>query len=318
MLLDKFTLTIIATAGLASIIPLPHSVIGVVSLCSYIGISALFFFHGARLSRQAIYEGAMHWKLHILILLCTFVFFPMLGFFIRPLIQHILTPELIMGVVFVCLLPSTVQSSIALTSIAGGNVAAAICAASLSSLLGVFITPLLLTTCVHINQSFNQSVSAIITIVLQLCLPFIAGHLLQPKLSHWLDRRRSFLRLLDQGIILLVIYKAFSEAVYDKAWQNIAWKEIVILFFLVLALFSCAFACILWLARSLKLSRADEITMTFCGSKKSLATGVTIANAVFPSSLLGIIVLPLMFYHQLQLIFCTFFAQRYALKAKES
>lgn len=316
MLLDKFTLAIIATASLASLTPLPHSAIAVVSTFSSIGISALFFFHGARLSRQAIYEGAMHWKLHFLILLCTFVFFPILGFFLRPLIQHILTPELILGLVFVCLLPSTVQSSIALTSIAGGNVAAAICSASLSSLLGVFITPLLLTTCVHINQSLNQSVSAIITIVLQLFLPFVVGHLLQSKLSLWLDRRRPLLLLLDQGIILLVIYKAFSEAVYDQAWKNIAWNEIVILFFLVLALFVCAFTCILWLARSLKLSRADEITMTFCGSKKSLATGVTIANAVFPSSLIGIIVLPLMFYHQLQLIFCTFFAQRYALKPK--
>ena len=259
----------------------------------------------------------MHWRLHLLIVLCTFVFFPIFGLIIRPLIQNIFTPELILGIIFICLLPSTVQSSIALTSIAGGNVAAAICAASLSSLLGIFITPLLLAALTHVKRDFDQSIEAIISIVIQLCIPFIVGHLMQPRLSHWVNRNRSLLRFLDQGIILIIIYKAFSEAMHGNLWKNTPLTTLICIFFVALGIFAIAFAFIHWLARLMKLTRADAITLVFCGSKKSLATGVTIANVMFPSNLLSVIVLPLMFYHQIQLLLCTFFAKKYALDNKE-
>ena len=318
MFIDKFTLAIIATAVSACLFPLPHQALAFVGYFSSVGISCLFFFYGARLSRQAIVEGAMQWKLHALIVLCTFVFFPILGLIIRPFIQNIFTPELILGIIFICLLPSTIQSSIALTSIAGGNVAAAICAASLSSLLGIFITPLLLASFTHVKRDFYQSIDSIISIIIQLCIHFIVGHLMQQKLSHWITRNRSLLRFLDQGIILIIIYKAFSEAIHGNLWKNIPLTTLVSIFLVVLGIFAIAFTSILWLARFLKLTRADAITLVFCGSKKSLATGVTIANVMFPSNLLSVIVLPLMFYHQIQLLVCTFFAQKYALDEKKS
>jgi hypothetical protein len=188
-----------------------------------VAVGLLFFLHGAKLSREAIVAGATHWRLHLVVLLSTFALFPLLGLALKPLLSPLVTPALYAGVLFLCTLPSTVQSSIAFTSIAKGNVPAAVCSASASSLLGIFITPALVSVVVT-NQAASGGASpwhTVGNIVLQLLVPFVAGQLLRPLIGKWIERNRGVLKFVDQGSILLVVYGAFSEAVNEGLWHQI-------------------------------------------------------------------------------------------------
>ncbi len=310
--IDPFTLALLATVTLASLLPVGGRAAVVMDGVTDIAIAALFFLHGARLSREAIRAGALHWRLHLVILACTFVLFPLLGLVFRPLSHALLTPELYIGLLFLCALPSTVQSSIAFTSMAGGNVPAAVCAASLSSLLGVFLTPLLMGLMVGTQGAMAHPVEAIGKILLQLLVPFVAGHLLRPLIGGWVERHRGILRYTDQGTILLVVYTAFSASVNEGLWQKTPLPALFGVLAAAAALLALAIGLITFLTRRLGFARADEIAIVFCGSKKSLATGVPMAKVMFAGGSLGAIVLPIMLYHQLQLIVCAFVAARYA------
>lgn len=177
---DNFTLALLCTVGLASLLPMKGAAAIVLDDVTTVAIAALFFLHGARLPRESIIGGMLHWRLHLTILACTFLLFPLLGLMFKPLSGWLLTPELYLGVLFLCTLPSTVQSSIAFTSMARGNVPAAVCSASLSSILGVFLTPLLLTALAGTSGGVHDPLHAIGGIMLQLLVPFVAGHLLRP------------------------------------------------------------------------------------------------------------------------------------------
>jgi len=313
---DNFTLALLATVALATLLPMRGAFALVLDDGTNVAIAALFFLHGARLPRESIVAGLLHWRLHLLILACTFVLFPLLGLAFRPLSGLLLTPDLYMGVLFLCALPSTVQSSIAFTSLAGGNVPAAVCAASLSSILGVFLTPLLMGLLAGSQGHMANPLHAVGMIMLQLLVPFVAGHLLRPRLLGWLQERRSLLRRTDQGTVLLVVYGAFGESVREGLWQHTSLAALLGVALIAVALLAIAMPGITWLARRLGFNRADEIPIVFCGSKKSLATGVPIAKVLFAGGSLGAIVLPIMIYHQLQLIVCAMVAQRYAQRAR--
>jgi len=271
----------------------------------------LFFLHGAKLSREAALAGATHWRLHLLVLLCTFGMFPLLGLALKPLLLPIVTPALYAGVLFLCTLPSTVQSSIAFTSMAKGNVPAAVCSASASSLLGIFITPVLASVVVSSNTAGGISLHTIWGIVLQLLVPFVAGQLARPLIGQWVARHRSFLRYVDQGSILLVVYTAFSEAVNEGIWRQtplLALGGVLVVCAVVLGL---ALVITYFTARRLGFDRADQITIIFCGSKKSLASGIPMAKVLFAGHALGSVVLPLMLFHQMQLMVCAVLAARW-------
>ena len=313
LLPDNFTLLLVATVALATLLPAQGGAARFFDAFTTFAIGLLFFLHGAKLSREAIRAGATHWRLHLLVFACTFVLFPLLGLALKPLLQPLVTRELYTGVLFLCVLPATMQSAIAFTSIARGNVPAAVCSASASTLLGVFITPVLVGLVVlpHSAASTN-AFDSIGRILMQLMLPFVAGHLLRPWITGWIERRKQILGFVDRGSILLVVYTAFSAAVIEGLWKQVPLQALAGLLVVCAVLLACALFLTGWLARRLGFDKADEITIVFCGSKKSLASGIPMAKVLFAAPAVGAIVLPLMLFHQMQLMVCAVLAQRYA------
>jgi sodium/bile acid cotransporter 7 len=253
-----------------------------------------------------------HWKLHLTVLATTFVLFPLFGLLLRPVLMPLVTPELYVGVLFLCTLPSTVQSSIAFTSIARGNVSAAICSASASSLLGIVITPIVVGMLISTQGKSGFSAHAMGAIVMQLLLPFVAGQIAQRWIGRWVDAHRGVLGFVDQGSILLVVYSAFSAAVVQGLWKHTPLHVLGGLLVVNAVLLAVALLVTRYGARLLRFDKEDEITIVFCGSKKSLASGVPMAQVLFAGHALGAVVLPLMLFHQIQLMVCAVLARRYA------
>ena len=316
---DNFTLALVGTVALASVLPCRGELAAAVNVVTNVAVGLLFFLHGAKLSREAVIAGATHWQLHVLVLASTFVLFPLLGLALRPLMANFVTPALYMGVLFLCTLPSTVQSSIAFTSIAKGNVPAAVCAASASSLIGIFVTPALVgLVLTHQTSAARSAWHTVGDIVLQLLVPFVAGQLLRPVIGRWLDANRRVLRFVDQGSILLVVYMAFSEAVIEGLWHHLSPATLAALLLANGALLGAALVITAWTGRALHFSRADRITLIFCGSKKSLASGIPMAKVIFSAQAVGAIVLPLMLFHQMQPMVCAALAQRWGHRERQA
>ena len=308
---DNFTLALMATVALATLLPAEGGVARFFDGLTTVAIGLLFFLHGAKLPREAIMAGVTHWRLHLLVFCCTFVLFPFLGWALKPLLAPLVTPELYLGILYLCVLPATVQSAIAFTSLARGNVPAAVCSASASTLLGVFVTPLLVNLLV-VQGHGGSSLASVGRILLQLMVPFVLGHLLRPWIGGFVKRHASALKFVDQGSILLVVYTAFSAAVVEGLWKQVPLSALAGLLVICVVLLALALTLTTLAARKLGFDKADEITIVFCGSKKSLASGVPMAKVLFPAHAVGAIVLPLMVFHQLQLMVCAVLAQRYA------
>ncbi|SDB86741.1 bile acid:sodium symporter family protein [Paraburkholderia lycopersici] len=309
---DNFTLCLVGTVILASLFPVHGHAAAAFNWLTNVAVGLLFFLHGAKLSREAIIAGATHWRLHLVVLISTFILFPVLGLALKPVLSPLVTPALYAGVLFLCTLPSTVQSSIAFTSIARGNVPAAVCSASASSLIGIFVTPALVSLIVT-NQSASGGSAwhTVWNIVLQLLVPFVAGQLLRPVIGRWIERNRGVLKFVDQGSILLVVFGAFSEAVNEGLWHHIPLTALGGLLVVNAVLLALALGITMFTSKKLGFSRADQITIIFCGSKKSLAAGVPMAKVIFASNAVGAVVLPLMLFHQIQLMVCAALAQRW-------
>ena len=318
---DNFTLALIATVTLASVLPASGAVARVFDSVTVAAIALLFFLHGAKLSRDAVMAGLSHWRLHLVVVGATFVLFPLLGWVLRPVLLPLVTPELYVGVLYLCVLPATVQSAIAFTAMARGNMPAAICSASASTLLGIVITPLLVGVLLPEAQgqhSQQDTLHSMGRITLQLLVPFVAGHLLRPWIGGFVQRHAPVLKLVDQGSILLVVFTAFSAAVVEGLWQQLPLPALAGLVAVCAVLLTLALVTTTWVARRLGFSTEDEITIVFCGSKKSLASGVPMAKVLFAASSVGAILLPLMVFHQMQLMVCAVLAQRYARRTRSA
>ncbi|MFI9385602.1 bile acid:sodium symporter family protein [Kutzneria sp. NPDC052558] len=307
---DPYIVALLLTVAVASLLPASGAVATGFGHATTIAIGLLFFLYGARLSTREAIDGLKHWRLHSLVFTATFVLFPLLGLLCRLLVPWALTPELWTGLMFLCCLPSTVQSSIAFTSIARGNVAAAICSASFSNLVGIVLTPLLVTVFLFTGAG-GISFGAVRDIMVQLLAPFIAGQLLRRWIGGFVTRHKKVLGYVDRGSILLVVYAAFSEGVVAGIWGRLSWVSLVVLLAVNAVLLAIVMVATTVAARRLKFATEDEIAIVFCGSKKSLASGLPMGTVLFPAATVGLAVLPLMLFHQLQLMVCAWLARRY-------
>lgn len=299
-----------AMAASASVAPARGDVAVWLSWITKAAIALVFFLHGARLSREAVIGGMTHWRLHLTVMAATFGLFPLLSLGLAALPPWVTPPELAAGLVFLGCLPSTIQSSIAFVGIARGNVAAAVAAASASNLLGVLLTPLLVSVLLHAQGGVSGASFG--AIVLQLLLPFLAGQALRPWIGGWITARAMVLSRFDRGSILLVVYTAFSSAVVAGVWNRLDGLDLLRLLILCAVLLAAMLAATAGAARLLGFSVADQIAIVFCGSKKSLASGAPMAAALFTPAVAGVALIPLMVFHQIQLMACAALAQRYA------
>ncbi|MDR3476219.1 MAG: bile acid:sodium symporter [Devosia sp.] len=308
---DGYVLALITTVIIAAIIPASGTGAVVMSYVTYLAVALLFFLYGARLSPQAILAGIMHWRLQGLVFFATFVMFPVLGLIITAIFRPWLAPDLALGLMFVAVLPSTVQSSIAFTSIARGNVPAALCSASISNLAGIVVTPLLVALLLT-SHGGGISLSALKDISLQLLLPFALGQLARPFIGKVLNAHRKLTSFVDRGSILLIVYGAFSEGMVAGVWSQLSWQSLALVLALDLVMLALALVITTIASRRLGFTTEDEIAIVFCGSKKSMASGIPMANILFAGQAVSLIVLPLMLFHQAQLMACAAIARRYA------
>jgi solute carrier family 10 (sodium/bile acid cotransporter), member 7 len=308
---DNFTLALVGTVVFASLLPSRGEAAVAVDWFTNLAVAFLFFLHGAKLSREAIVSGATHWRLHGVVMLSTFVLFPLLALAFKPFLSPLVTPTMYAGILFLTTLPSTVQSSIAFTSMAKGNVPAAVCSASASSLVGIFITPALAGLVVSGHGASGSAWHTVGNIVLQLLVPFVCGQLLRPAIGGWIERNRGVVRLVDQGSILLVVYSAFSAAVNEGLWHHVPLSALGGLLVVNGILLAAVLLVTAAMSKWLGFERADRTTIIFCGSKKSLAAGIPMAKVIFASHAVGAVVLPLMLFHQMQLMVCAALAQRF-------
>ncbi|MFI0709973.1 bile acid:sodium symporter family protein [Streptomyces inhibens] len=329
---DGYILALVGTVALAALLPARGPAATVADGASTGAVALLFFLYGARLSTREALDGLRHWRLHLTVLACTFVLFPVLGLAARGLVPYVLPPTLYTGLLFLCLVPSTVQSSIAFTSLARGNVAAAICAGSFSSIVGIVVTPLLAGLVLH-GDGGGFSAGSLLSIVCQLLLPFVAGQLLRRWWSRrgraqrvrqggggrraggFIARHRKALGHVDRGSILLVVYTAFSAGMVQGIWHQVSPLRLLCLLGVEAVLLAVMLTATSYGAKKLGFPRADRIAITFAGSKKSLAAGLPMASVLFGAQA-GLAVLPLMLFHQMQLMVCAVLAKRCAARAE--
>jgi len=311
---DPFLMWLVGCVVAASVLPARGAVLTAFDFAANAAIVLLFFLHGAKLSREAVLAGIGHWRLHLMTLAFTYVLFPVLGLMAQAVTGRFIDPTLAMGLLFLTLLPSTVQSSIAMTAMAGGNVAAAVCSASLSNLVGVVLTPLLVAVFIHSGGGAGggmDGLASVQKIAGQLLLPFVVGHLLRPVIGTWIDTHKKLLQPVDRSSVLLVVYAAFSAAVVNGVWLRVGAFDLAVLLAASAGMLAVVIAINGVAARAAGLSREDAIVLLFCGSKKSLVSGVPMAGALFAPAQVGIVILPLMIFHQLQLFVCAWLAGRY-------
>jgi sodium/bile acid cotransporter 7 len=307
---DGFLALILLTVAFAAVMPARGEAAAAIGWLTDAAIVLLFFLHGAKLSPEEAVRGARHWRLHVMVFLATFALLPLLAISARFLAPNFLPGPLWAGVILLAALPSTVQASVVFTSVAGGNVPAAMCSATASSLLGVFLTPLIAGFLLT-RHGIDISARSVLAIAEQLLLPFVAGQLLRPWIGGYLTRHPRALKSVDYGSILILVYAAFSHGVVEGIWHQIDAATLLKVALVDIALLATVMTILIFGSRQLGFSRADEITIVFCGSKKSLVNGLPIATLLFAGHV-GLVIIPLMVFHQIQLMVCASLARHYA------
>lgn len=313
--LDRFLLLLLSMIGLAYVWPYPGmktSPVPLGEMATY-GVSIVFFFYGLRLSPEKLRAGLSNWRLHLMIHLSTFVLFPLIALACRPLFAGEANEMLWLSIFFLTTLPSTVSSAVVMVSIANGNIPAAIFNASISSLLGVFITPLWMGLVLDTASGHFDLMSVVGKLSLQVVLPVALGLLLNKKWGHFAEKNKTKIRYFDQSTILLIVYTSFCESFGEHLFSGFEIKDIVLLGIGMLFLFFLIYLVLTFFSRLLHFNREDEITAVFCGSKKSLIQGAVMSKVLFSgAAYAGVMLLPIMLYHALQLIAASVLAQRMA------
>lgn len=310
--IEPFNLFIVGAVVLATLLPATGRAGDILGHVSTAAVVVLFFWQGAKLSPEQMKQGLVHVRLHVAVFAATYGFFPLLGILLRPLGLRLLPSETYDGVLFLCTSPSTIQTAVVFVAIARGNVPAALCAASLSSLAGVVLTPLWLRLLGVGTGTASVPWTAAWDLLLQLVLPLVLGQLARRWIARWIEGRRKLLQRYDQGTIVLIVYVAFSHAVAAGLWSALSPTDFVMLAVLDAVILALVLGFTTLLSRVLRFGKEDEITVVFCGSKKGLASGASIANVLFPAEVVGVLLIPLMVFHQLQLMAAAALAQRYA------
>lgn len=312
--LDPFLLLLILLPIVATLMPARGVAADALDHLTVVAIFLLFFLHGAKLSPTETRRGFSRWRFQLLVLGCTFVVFPLLGLAIVALPSSVLNPVMATGFLFLCILPSTVQSSIAFTSIARGNVALAVSSASISNVLGVALTPML--AAILLGSTVEITPESLLGIFGQLVVPFIAGQLLHKRIGPWLKEHKPIVSVVDQGSVLLVVYAAFSVGVTQGLWEIVPPTQLLVVVLVSCVLLAIVLTLFTALGRLMRLERADRVVLLFCGSKKSQVSGLPMAILLFPSEQVGMYVLPLMIFHLIQLLVCAVIARRIARTAE--
>jgi sodium/bile acid cotransporter 7 len=307
---DRYLVILILTVVLAALLPARGGFASVLSKVTFWAIALLFFLYGARLSLSIVLAGLTNWKLQAGCLACTYILFPVFALGLFGVSQTWFPAAVGLGFLYLGCLPSTVQSSIAFTSVAGGNVAGALCAASLSNLIGVVLCPLLLAVMLHTTASAGDPFDAVWRIAQQILVPFLLGQLLRPLLADFLNRNKQATMIVDRGSILLIVYSAFSAGVVAGIWYRLSWSDITLLVVLCLLLLGVVMAVVLAAGGLASMPRGDRLALLFCGSTKSLATGLPMAGILFDTAEVALVVLPLMLFHLLQLCVLAVVSQR--------
>ncbi|POY35226.1 hypothetical protein C3K47_16320 [Solitalea longa] len=313
--LDGFILGIISAIVIARFFPEPGAYEGQWSLKSFAtyGASLIFFFYGLKLNKEKLIHGLSNWRLHLMVQLSTYLIFPLVVFTCFKLFATQSDNLIWVGALFLSAIPSTVSSSVVMVSIAQGNIPAAIFNASISSLVGVFLTPFWINIFFSSGSQGFDIADIILKLIFQVLVPVILGLLLNKHFGKFADKYKAQLRYFDQSIILLIVYTSFSESFKHKVFEGYQVAELLLLGLLMVGLFFCVYFLISAAAKAFTFNREDRITAVFCGSKKSLVHGTVMSKVIFANSLsLGVILLPLMMYHALQLVICSFIAQRMA------
>ncbi|WP_376877904.1 bile acid:sodium symporter family protein [Albirhodobacter sp. R86504] len=309
--IDAYMILLLVTVAFGVVLPASGAPAEILGYVTYWAVSLLFFLYGTKLSPAAVRDGFMNLRLQGLVLGATFVLFPVIGLIFAGVFGSILGSALSLGLLFLAVLPSTVQSSIAFTSIAKGNVPAAICAASVSNLIGVFLTPALVALLLH-QDGGAVRLDAVIKIGVQILLPFVLGQLLRGLIGPFIARHSIVTKAVDRGSILLIVYSAFSASTVAGLWNDISTASLASLIAITLLFLAVIMGAVSLFGRLFALPAADRLALFFCGSTKSLASGLPIAAAIFPADQIGAIVLPVMIYHMAQLLVSAYVAQRSA------
>jgi sodium/bile acid cotransporter 7 len=308
---DRFVLMLIATLVAASVVPARGIALDVIGTVSIATIMLVFFLHGVRLSHDAVVEGLKRWRLQLAIFAFGYAFMPLVGLGAATLGGGLIGPGLTLGVLYLCAMPTTVQSSISYAAIARGNVVASVIASAASNISGVVVTPLLVALLAS-AQGGDMSIAGIGRIFMILLLPFALGQLARRWLADWASRRAPLLSGLDRGAIILAVFVAFSEAVTGGLWQRVSGVELAWLLAIVCAVMAIGFAAAWTVGGWMQLERGDRISFLFSGAHKSVATGAPMARILFPGAEAGAILLPLLLYHQLQMMLSGIIATRLA------
>ncbi|OEF25458.1 bile acid:sodium symporter family protein [Vibrio rumoiensis] len=315
---EWFLVAMVIAMILASVIPQVGKSDGLLHLDNItgIGIALVFFLHGIGLSPKALKDGVSNWRLHLFIQSATFVVYPMLWVIFGQGMLALMPSALAFGFCFLFVLPSTISSSVAMTAIGKGNMPGAIFNASLSSILGIFITPLLIQVFMGFEGLHLDIMDSITSISKMLLLPMILGQVLRPLLLSTFEKHKNIVGKLDKYVILLIVFNAFSDSVAEGIWHSFSIEYVLMSVLICCVVLAFIVQLMVWSAKRFGFDHADEVAAVFCGSKKTLAAGVPMAKVIFGADpRLGMILLPIMIYHPLQIFYCAVLANRYQKKA---
>lgn len=309
--IDPFVTSLVLILIVGILVPVPAAAITVLTRLSLVSVIILFLVYGMRLPTQEVWAGLRNYRLQGGVLLATFVLFPVLGLIGQPVFRFALGSAFALGLTYLTLLPSTVQSSVSFTSIANGNVAGAVCAATISNILGMLVTPALVM--VVMGASAGVTASDILKVLSQLLLPFILGQLLQPLVGQRVRANRWLTKGVDRITILLVVASGVAGATARGLWSEVSITQALALVVACALILAAMLSATWWGGRLLHLERADRIALLMCGSKKSLATGLPMAAIIFPAHIVAAVTVPVIIFHQLQLVVAAILAKQLAL-----